>query len=724
MRYPQAGVDSKTSPAQHDFMQNHSRQTSPKGLVFTPRLSFDRFRMVPKSLLRKEFPSLGVVVACSLAVGFADIAVATVGFHSTDSVSSASIVPPTTSWNEGEDPRPVLTVALLDTLINPYDTFYLRQTIRHLSEVLPAYRWRTISISAAEAASDIAHAKPDFLFAPSGFAASAAVTQSPAAFRIATRRNKSADRAEASVGAVFVVRAEDGFRTLEDLRGKRAGTGIPMAVEGWLAAAGEIADAGCDPEDFFSKVNFRNNAYPDVLSGLLAGKIDVAILPSCLLETLDKAKLVDTEGLIVINAKANGLACAHSTALYPDVSFLALSTAPETAVRDATIAILSQKSAFHEFEWLTNVPLGSVQTLFHKLKVGPYAYLRDMSPKAIFLRWKTEIVIVLLLLGFLLISEVRLRILVRKKTEDLRRSVDERNRMAEEAESVRKRLAGFERRSIVQQMSGMITHEINAPIGAIRTYAAVLRMSSPTLAGDIATPSTRALEGIEHEAVRIAEIVGRVRTYAKQTNNAHVSCHLNEVLEKSVMALRAELPTVNIVRLDVNLPDSVVTVSGDPLELELLFLNLLRNAASAVQGAADDPLRSHNSPKRTKSNVRLVLTADSDKGRCKIVIENAVHVTAEDIEKLNSVTAGLLQDRSNHQGEGLGLGLSICRGIADNHCASLRFEAAGLGVQATVEMDLLRTSALSKTEEQFEVSASPSTTSREPQKRSKGAGEK
>lgn len=629
---------------------------------------------------------LGFSVFCGCGAASAESA------SSADVVSSASSAPLLSSWIESADPRPVLTVALLDTLINPYDTFYLRQTIRHLSEVLPAYRWRTISISAAEAESDIAHANPDFLFAPSGFAASSALTQSPAAFRIATRRNKSAVRAEASVGAVFVVREKDGLRTLQDLRGKRAGTGIPMAVEGWLAAAGEIVDAGGDPESFFSKVYFRNNAYPDVISSLLAGKIDVAILPSCLLETLDAAKLVDTERLSVVNAKSNGLACAHSTALYPDVSFLALSTAPETAVRDATIAILSQKSSFREFEWLTNVPLGSVQTLFRKLEVGPYAYLRDMSPKAIFLRWKTEIFIALLFLGFLLVNEVRLRVLVRKRTEDLRSSIEERNRMAEEAEAVRKRLAGFERRSIVQQMSGMITHEINAPIGAIRTYVAVLRLISPSIASDAPSPSVKALEGIEHEAVRIADIVGRVRAYAKRANNAHVPCCLNEVIEKSVMALRAELPSANSLRLDVLLPDSPVTVSGDPLELELLFLNLLRNAASAVRRSEDDKSLSGSRSRGRKSstNVRLALVSDPDRGRSRISIENAVSVTLEDIEKLNSVTAGLLQDRSERQGEGLGLGLSICRGIADNHCASLRFEAAGLGVRATVEMDLFR----------------------------------
>ena len=630
--------------------------------------------------------SLGFSVFCGCGPASAESA------SSADVVSSASSAPLLSSWIESADPRPVLTVALLDTLINPYDTFYLRQTIRQRSEVLPAYRWRTISISAAEAESDIAHANPDSLFAPSGFAASSALTQSPAAFRIATRRNKSADRAEASVGAVFVVREKDGLRTLQDLRGKRAGTGIPMAVEGWLAAAGEIVDARGDPESFFSKVYFRNNAYPDVISSLLAGKIDVAILPSCLLETLEAAKLVDTERLSVVNAKSNGLACAHSTALYPDVSFLALSTAPETAVRDATIAILSQKSSFREFEWLTNVPLGSVQTLFRKLEVGPYAYLRDMSPKAIFLRWKTEIFIALLFLGFLLVNEVRLRVLVRKRTEDLRSSIEERNRMAEEAEAVRKRLAGFERRSIVQQMSGMITHEINAPIGAIRTYVAVLRLISPSIASDAPSPSVKALEGIEHEAVRIADIVGRVRAYAKRANNAHVPCCLNEVIEKSVMALRAELPSANSLRLDVLLPDSPVTVSGDPLELELLFLNLLRNAASAVRRSEDDKSLSGSRSRGRKSstNVRLALVSDPDRGRSRISIENAVSVTLEDIEKLNSVTAGLLQDRSERQGEGLGLGLSICRGIADNHCASLRFEAAGLGVRATVEMDLFR----------------------------------
>lgn len=619
------------------------------------------------------------------------------GTSAPDAFSAATLTAARTP-NPSADSRPVLTVALLDTLINPYDTFYLRQTIRHLEEALPAYRWRTISLSAAEAETDIAAAKPDFLFAPAGFSASAALTQSPAAFRIATRRAKRAEHAEGSVGAVFAVRASSGLQTLRDLRGKHAGSGIPIAVDGWLAAAGELADAGFDPEDFFSSVDFRNNAYPDVISSLLAGKIDVAILPTCLLETLEAARLIDASGLQIVNAKANGLACTHSTALYPDVSFLALGTAPEAAVRDATIAILSQKAPSAEFEWLTNVPLTSVQALFRQLKCGPYAYLRDMSPKAIFLRWKTEIGIAALLIGFLIVNEFRLRILVRRRTQELRRSLRERRRMAEEAEAVRQTLAGFERRSIVQQMSGMIAHEVNAPIGAIRTYAAVLKMAAPSGAAGLQGPAAQALDGIEREAVRISDIVKRVRSYAKREADAHVQCSLSEIISRSLTALHAELPPGSPVRTAWTAPAEPAYVFGDPLELELLFLNLLRNAARAAAEAdkSSMPMRR----RKSTPNVRVGLKVLD--GRCRASVENIGSASPEAISRLNSAAAGILRNDALHHkdSQGLGLGLSICRGIADNHCASLVFEAGGLGIRAVFTIDETAESALSSPDSQ------------------------
>lgn len=612
----------------------------------------------------------------------------------------------------GSERKRRLKVAVLDTLVNPFDSFYLQATIARLEALLPDYDWQTITVSAAEAREDIARVQPDFLFAPAAFVA--ALDPSMPASRIATRKTTLAQKAEASVGAAFVVRAGEGLETLDALKGRRAAAGMPMAADGWLAAAGEILEAGYDPDTFFERIDFRTNAYPDVISALLAGRVDVAILPACLLETVGKRMLVDVEGLSIAAEKNGGLACRHSTALYPDVTLLALSHALERAVRDVTVAILSERNA-REYEWLTNVSFSEVLRLFEALQLGPYAYLRDMSAGAIFERHRSAFLLAAAAILFLVLNELRLQRLVRRRTHELARSMAEREREAANAEAVRRRLALFERRSIVQQMSGMIAHEINAPIGAIRTFAAILRMSDPTSAsaadaGGTSEAGARArktaLEGIEREAVRIAEIVARVRRYAKTTKRSHEAVDLRDVLSKSVRALKAERPTV---RVDLSLKAaSPANVLGDGLELELLFLNLLRNAVQAADsqtGANGIHMASERRQEDSKTVpvcVSAVLREEAEGSRYVVVIENPGAPLGEEVIKaLNSRASGFVRAMREEMKEendvesmeasssgasqnaeasrGLGLGLTICRGIADSHGASLRFEAREAG---------------------------------------------
>lgn len=607
--------------------------------------------------------------------------------------------------------KPVLTIALVDTLVNPFDSFYLQATVSRLEKALPAYDWRTMTISAAEAVEDIARVKPDFLFAPSGF--SGVMVPEITATRIATRKTKLAESADASVGASFVVRRGDGLDSLASLRGKRAASSLPLAIDGWLAAAGEISAAGYDPDAFFESVLFRNNAYPDVISALLAGTVDVAILPACLLETMAARSLIDADGLAVAAEKKGGLACRHSTALYPDVTLLALPGAPETAVRDVTIAILSDRNA-RDYEWLTNVSFASILSLFERLQLGPYAYLRDMSPQAVFARHRTEFLLAGAALLFLVLNELRLHRLVRRRTRELADSVAERARFAARAEEVRRRLALFERRSIVQQMSGMIAHEINAPIGAIRTYAAVLRMSMAGAADAEApkagtgpkpapSPCAAALEGIEREAVRIAEIVARVRRYARTAKSSHQPTDLEAVLEKSLRALAAERPAAGIEFR--RLPGRRCRVLGDALELELLFLNLLRNAVEAASGRPDDAgagVVVALGREKTRDGERAVVRIENDgpmldeavlaelnsraSGFIRAMRGEHDRPAAEEIEREDQAGAPAPHDED----KGLGLGLTICRGIADSHGASLQFEGRPEGgARVVVSFDLL-----------------------------------
>ncbi len=618
-----------------------------------------------------------VVLAALPLAAFASLNAksAAAGIDKVDGYSAASrFVPGVPIFRD--DPRPVISIAIADTLVNPYDILSLRQTIRHVADLLPDYRIHTITITAAEPLQSLSSAKPDFLFAPADFVSVASRAYRLNLSRIATRKTPEASDAAHSVGAAIVVRSDSPYEKLEDLKNRRAATGLPTAIDGWLAALKEIQLAGFDETHFFKSVDYRNNAYPDVVSSLLAGKADAGILPACLLETLEARGLADTSLLRVINQKDEGLACRHSTALYPDLSLIALSYATEEKVRDMTIAIL-QLSESNRVQWLTNVPHGEVLSLFESLAVGPFSYLRENRFENLVERYRTEALTAFAALLLLILNEFRLHGLVRRRTAQLTKSMAEKNRIQAEAAQSRLQLAVFERRSLVQQMSGMIAHEINAPVGAIRSYAAVLKMQGASGRPADAGLIEKVTNAIDKEASRIAGIIARVRAYAKSSMPQQAPCDLVPIIRRSVTALMAERPEGKRPRVNYTPQTPAALVTGNALELEILFLNLMRNAANAL---TTDGL--------PEGLITCTLFATAE-DRWKIVVTNhGKPASSEVIAHLNNKSAAI--EASPAAYGGLGLGLTICRGIADSHAASLRFERAAEGsVSAVVEMEAL-----------------------------------
>lgn len=590
----------------------------------------------------KRFSAAGFLAALFWTVlsGPVDAVVPGSSGAAPDGLSHPSLTAP------ADDTRPVMTVAWPDTLVNPYDAFTIHETIAALKERLRGYCIRTATFAAAESAEQLERLRPDFIFARSVFPLDAGVSS----VRIATRRLKGLAEAER------VFRRE-----------------------------------GIDPTRLFARVVRRNNDYPDVVGAILSGRADMAVVPACLLETLGDEGLADVSGLRVLESEESKSApvipCRYSTELYPDISLLALPHAPSEMVRDMTIAILSLRNTAGA-EWLTNVSHAGVDALLKELQLGPWAYLRDMSPAALYARHRTAFWLAAGLLLFLIFNELRLDRLVRRRTEDLRRSMAEQERLSAVAAATRTQLAMFERRSVVQQMSGMIAHEINAPVGAIRTWAALARIKCPTAA--VADPAaaealSNALSRIDGEATRIADIVSRVRKYARREHERVAICELDAIVESAVRAYRAEERSDARVPINVAVAERQAGVFGQPLELEVLVLNLVRNAASAVRRL--DCLKGPE----VAVGVELVRVAD---GRWRITVENPGPVlSAQVFEKLNARAEGLacevLDGEADREiSEGLGLGLTICRGIADSHGATLRFEARPEGgVRATVEID-------------------------------------
>lgn len=130
-----------------------------------------------------------------------------------------------------EPERPVITVAVLDTMVNPFDAFLIQETLQALQANLPEYDIRSTTVVAAEADQQVKAIKPDFIFAPAAFS----LLSSLETVRIATRKTHLAHNADESVGAAVVVRRDSTAHHLSDTSRESASSrGCPRLSTGGL----------------------------------------------------------------------------------------------------------------------------------------------------------------------------------------------------------------------------------------------------------------------------------------------------------------------------------------------------------------------------------------------------------------------------------------------------------------------------------------------------------
>ena len=592
-------------------------------------------------------------------------------------VSSASL----TGTGEGD-----VRIGVMDTISTAVDAASLTEGLVLLSKPLEKdFRiyWR--DIVTPDAAPEVLHQKPDFLILPTE-QSDLIEEQGVQMFRIATRKPWTATDAAHAVGSLVVTRADRAdINSLEDLKGKHVVADTPTSLTGWLAVQGEIARAGHDPDKFFGRTSFLSFAYPGVLSAVLQGRADAAVLPTCLLELLDSRGLIDASDLKGVGVRdSDAVVCRHSTALYPDISIVAFPWTPEPLVKRMTLSLLSAGSDVN-YEWSTMVGTSDLRELYRLLEIGPYRHLRDMSPMAVYKRWKTEIHLGLLILLLLILNEFRLRGLVAKRTSELSDALSALKASQAEAAVVRDQLGALERKNIVAQMSGMIAHEIKSPVGAIRNFAAVVKILLKDAIAKNPNAKT-AVESIDAEALKIAGIVDRVRGYVKNRTANHAPTDLKHAVDRGVRAFKlGQLASVPVL---VQMPETPAVVLGDGLELELLVLNLVKNAAEAVHELRDE---------RGRPTGRVIVTLskidrDASHGAqwMLAVADNGRKLTEDE-------KARLMHSLESVKPDGLGLGLSIVRGIADSHGAAIEFEAKHSGgVVVSVLFDELDEEAASR----------------------------
>lgn len=456
------------------------------------------------------------------------------------------------------------------------------------------------------------------------------------------------------------------IETLKDVKGGVLATSTPTAFTGLLVPYGEMMKQGFKVDGFFSETLYLgdDDAMETAPGHLLDGTADVAFLRLCFLEEWLERHPEHAGKFKVINRKDGpGEVCARSTALYPTWTVATTKVTDPRVSRSVTQALLALKpTGSNGIYWGVATDYSAVDKLFRDTRTGPYAYLNTWSLKRFIAEYWHWLMLATVLVVGLILHSVRVTQLVHKRTAALRRSLAELQVLKEEAQGAAQRIERLERAGVVAQLSVIFAHEMRQPLGAISLYSLGLRRMLGNGSTDTAR-MTDVIDKLDRQTERANEIVARVRSYAKAEQPTRVLVSLREQVDRAA----ADLKTTGRYRtaLRVVITDEPV-VTADPLEMELVALNLMKNAleASDAAGGAGE----------------VVVTLSEEDERAIITVADDGGGTRETVERLNR---GL----GSTKAEGLGLGLSIVRGILEAYGGRLAFSArrqGGLVARATV----------------------------------------
>ncbi len=424
----------------------------------------------------------------------------------------------------------------------------------------------------------------------------------------------------------------------------------------YLAAMGEVAKAGYNPQQFFSGTSFYGLDRDKIIEDVLTGKADVGILRVCYLEDAVNRKVVDPTRLKFINLQPEDEhICLHSTALYPNWSIGSSPNLPAAYVSAVTAALIHQKPTALGIHWSVANDYTELDTLLRALNLGAYQRFSRLWFGRMLHEYKYVLLGAGAMLLLLLTYTYLVSKLVERRTRQLRVSLERENKTFQEAKAANERLLRMQRAGVVGQVSGLIAHELNQPLASIKLYARALQRASE--AGTLTEAKMKeVLEEMRADADMASAIVDRVRQYAKGRDSGRQTLALSELAAKSIREFNRQTGSESGIVTRFN---SRAIVDVNALEIELCIVNLLRNASEAL----------------TRQNIKhpkITVSIFEDAKRAELRICDNGNLSEEKLSLFN-------EPAQSDKSTGLGLGLQIVRGIVENHGGKISFSRNNVG---------------------------------------------
>lgn len=228
-------------------------------------------------------------------------------------------------------------------------------------------------------------------------------------------------------------------------------------------------------------------------------------------------------------------------------------------------------------------------------------------------------------------------------------------------EFTKNKIMESEKLAIIGQLAANVAHELNNPLVGITTYSHLLLEETP-----VSNNATEFLNKIVIQANRCKEIVRGLLDFARQRKPDKTLINLNNVINQCISLLENQALFHNI-QIQLNLAELPMIII-DPSQVERVFMNIILNAAEAMNG-----------------NGKLSITSSYDTAESMVevqVTDTGPGISEENLEKIFDPFF-----TTKDVGHGVGLGLAISYGIIREHNGTTTVKSTlGKGTTFTVRL--------------------------------------
>jgi len=229
---------------------------------------------------------------------------------------------------------------------------------------------------------------------------------------------------------------------------------------------------------------------------------------------------------------------------------------------------------------------------------------------------------------------------LRQLNDALQREVAERQRAEKNLEVAEQTLAQSSKLAALGEMSAAVSHELNQPLAAMKTYLAGAKLLLHRKRPDEALSSFQRIDDLIE---RMGSITRQLKSYARKAGDAFEPVDIRDAISSALSMMEPQLKRRDV-KINRSVPREPVMVVADRVRLEQVMINLLRNALDATR-TVEDP------------SIDILVSAGD-------TATFSVRDNGHGIDDLDNLFEPFYTTKA--PGDGVGLGLAISSGIVND----------------------------------------------------------